>query len=259
MKWNVLLRFLTILLFLPVVAFGHSLKSNLPQTPEQELIELTRRWDKALVTRDADTLNRILSDDYTFAHSPKAQYLAFLQLPEIEYKSYERSGITARIYGETAILFGKASLSGKHPGVDWFSSSFNFMDVWIKQDGRWKCVATMHDQIQGATSRGTVRVGPEVKAGLVIVFKPGATDKQVNHFWLRMLQAPPQDERVYQFREGILSALKVPPVAGHQALAIQFQEDASLLQKQQIKERIRTSPLVLKVFENIAPTDVKLK
>jgi ketosteroid isomerase-like protein len=247
------------LLVLPAAVRGQDTQSKATKTSEQELVELTRDWDEALVKRDADTLNRILSDDYTFAHTPKAQYLAFLQLPELEYKSYERTGITARLYGDTAILFGKASVSGKYPGVDWFNSSFNFMDVWIKQKGQWKCIATMHDQIQGATSRGKVRVGPDVKAGLVIIFNAGTKDQQVNEFWRTVLEVADQSARGYRFRDGILSTLKVPPVEGHQALAVQFHDEATQAQKEKIKERIKGSTLVFRVFENIAPTDVKLK
>lgn len=258
MKRNTMIPLIALLL-LPVVVTGQDVQTKPTKTSEQELIALTHQWDAALVKRDAEALNRILSDDYTFAHLPKAQYLASLQLPEVEYKSYERTGITARVYGDTAILSGKASVSGKYPGVDWFNSSFNFMDVWIKQKGQWKCVATMHDQIQGTTSRGKVRVGPEVKAGLVIVFNAGTTDQQVNEFWRTVLEVPDQSARGYRFRDGILSTLKVPPIEGHQALTVQFHDDATQAQKEEIKKRIKDSPLVFRVFEDIAPTEVKLK
>lgn len=251
---------LIFLLFVPVlVATGQTVQSKSTSATEQELRELTRRWDEAVVRRDANTLNRILSDDYTFAGTPRSEYLAFLKTQGTEYKTSERSDITARIYGDTALLFGSASISGKFPDVYWFNSTFNFMDVWIKQQGQWKCVATMHDQIQGTTSTDSVRFGPDVKASLVIVFKSDTTDEQVEAFWRNVLQVLDQSGRGHRFREGISSTLNVSPIDGHQALAVQFQEDATQAQREEIKARIKRTPLVYKLFENIAPTDVKLK
>ena len=251
---------LDFLLFFPVLAAtGQTAQSESTSPTEQELRELTRRWDEAVVRRDANIMNRILSDDYTFAGTPKSEYLAFLKTQDIEYKTYERSDITARIYGDTALLFGRASVSGKSPDVYWFDSTFNFMDVWIKQQGQWKCVATMHDHIQGTTSRDSVRFGPDVKASLVIVFKSDATDEQVGAFWRNVLQVPDQSGRGHRFREGISSTLNVSPIDGHHALAVQFQEDAPQGQKEEIKSRIKRTPLVYKLFENVAPTNVKLK
>jgi len=52
------------------------------------------------------------------------------------------------------------------------------MDVWVKQQGRWRCVATKAEEIvQTYQKRRIVRFGPEVKANLVIVFKPNVTDE----------------------------------------------------------------------------------
>jgi hypothetical protein len=46
---------------------------------------------------------------------------------------------------------------------------------------------------------------------------------------------------------------------GYDAVVLTFDESIAPEQREQILTRIKTSALVYKVFENIAPADVKLK
>jgi hypothetical protein len=51
----------------------------------------------------------------------------------------------------------------------------------------------------------------------------------------------------------------VPAIDGYQAVAVTFHEDAKQAEKEEIKSRIRSASLVDRVFEDLAPDDIKLK
>lgn len=254
-----LLLLLVVYAWTPVVARSQAKRPGPGETTEQQLIELTCKWDEALLKRDVDALDLILADDYAFADTPKSYYLAALKTPDIQYASYKRSDIAIRVYGDTALVHATTDVGGKFPGVDWFWSLFHSLDVWIKQNGQWKCVATMHDEIKGETSRGRVQVGPQVKADLVIVFKSGTTEEQLNGFLRAVLQRPNPYGEGYKNQPGVRSILRVPPIDGYQAVAVSFHEDAKQVETDQIKSRVRSASLVDRVFKDIAPKDIKLK
>lgn len=103
-----------------------------------------------------------------------------------------------------------------------------------------------------------VPIGPEVKSDLVIYFKHGTTNDQINNFWNNVLSTPDRDGRGSWPKPGVgdLGAV-FPAVDGHEGVAVKFQESASQEEREQLKAAAGSSPLVFKIFENIAPADIK--
>lgn len=103
-----------------------------------------------------------------------------------------------------------------------------------------------------------VPFGPDVPASLVVYYKAGVTDEQIENFLRDELSKPHPEGRGYYHREGIAGLLRVfPPVQGHEAIAITFSANASQTQREEIKAAVRSSPIVYKVLENVAPADVR--
>ncbi len=102
-----------------------------------------RAWDEAYVKGDAAILNHLLADEFAFVGGPKkAEYLAsFKSRPADLVDSAVSTDIQVRVYGDTAVLIGLDTISGKNKGqpyvVKWL-----YMDVWIRRSGRWQCVKT---------------------------------------------------------------------------------------------------------------------
>jgi len=102
-----------------------------------------------------------------------------------------------------------------------------------------------------------VPIGPNVTASLIIYFKAGATDEQINNFSGEVLSKPKTD-RGAALQDGICMFLRVyPPVQNHEAIAITFCENATKENREKLKAAIVSSPIVYKVLENVAPSDVK--
>jgi ketosteroid isomerase-like protein len=239
-------------------------QSTAPSTPSPaiagEIRKLTRSWDQAMVKRDLVFLDGILADDYVISGLSKPKYLQLIKSSDIKYTSFDRQVLSVRVYGDTVLASGRTNLNGQSSPGGWFSSTFDFMDVWVKQQGRWRCVATSAEEIvQTYQKEEIVHFGPEVKASLVIVFKSDVTDNQVEDFRRDVLQVLSSDESERNYLSGIREYLRSLPIEKHEAVAITFHKDITNEQRSAIIDRVKSSPLVLKVFEDIAPASVKLK
>lgn len=223
----------------------------------RQLKALTREWDEALVKKDINKLNEILAVDFVNTGLPKTSYLALISLPQLKYSSFKKHEIKARVYGNSAVLYGRTDINGTLTGTDAFSSTFNFMDVWVKRGARWRCVAEFSDRIRDeeAEKQQMVPIGPDVKADLVVFFKVDATHDQIETFWGETLSI--KSNKGHTPRPGIRELLRLLPVQDHEGIAVTFFPNATSAQRDDIKARVKSSPLVYKVLEDVAPQDIK--
>src|ERR1700687_1118856 len=115
------LAFLILLLVAAVTPTASQSKRTNDARIEAQLRTLTRQWDEALVTKNINTLNQILATEVVITGLPKTAYLALIKIPELKYSSAKKQEIKARIYGGTAVLFGRNEITGTYPGADSFS------------------------------------------------------------------------------------------------------------------------------------------
>lgn len=102
------------------------------------------------------------------------------------------------------------------------------------------------------------RLGPDVSASLVIYFKLGTTEEQIEQFYQDYLFITRQDGRGEAHRYRIRTNLRLLPVQAnnYDAIAVTFQNDATENQRSSAKDAFESSVIVYKVFENIAPNDI---
>ena len=251
---------LTILVLLATsLCMAQKISENLQPQGESEVRKLTRLWDEAMVKGDVKFLDSILSDDYIISGRTKRQYLELITSSQVKYTAFDREIVSLRVYGDTALVFGQANINGQAFSNDWFSSTFSFMDVWVKQQERWRCVATKAEElIKTYQKQKIVKFGPEVQASLVVVFKSNITDGQIESFRHDVLQVTTSNEGGRRYLLGIREYLRVPQIQNHDAVALTFHDDITKGQREEIIKRIKSSPIVYKVFEDIAPAEVKL-
>jgi hypothetical protein len=97
-------------------------------------------------------------------------------------------------------------------------------------------------------------IGPDVKADLVVFFKKEATDDQIYTFAKENIGDPV--DRGYRSLPGMRTTLLVF-VDGHEGYAITFFPDATEVERKYVRSRIDASPIVFKVMENVAPSNIK--
>ena len=114
---------------------------------ESAVLEAEARRMDAMVRGDTGALGRILADDLTYTHASgvvdtKASLLSSLSSGRLKYKSIERADPRVRVYGDVAIVNGRAKV--RNVTAQGVSAPFTilFTDVYLrKPDRAWQQVS----------------------------------------------------------------------------------------------------------------------
>ena len=110
---------------------------------EQAVRAATQRWLDATVRADADALEGMLDEGYTFTHATTAitdtreEWLESFRSGRRRYKSWEITGVTVRLFECAAVMTGRGHQEVvRADGI--FGLHTSFTNVWVEQDGEWR-------------------------------------------------------------------------------------------------------------------------
>ena len=112
---------------------------------EQNLKDMENKWAKASLAGDGNALRSMLSEDFVNLDSDgsvhnKAETIA--RTKKAKFKVSEISDLQVNSHGDSAIVTGM--WVGK--GVDGMGKPIDtkerWVDTWVKNDGKWRCVAS---------------------------------------------------------------------------------------------------------------------
>jgi ketosteroid isomerase-like protein len=112
---------------------------------EEELKKLETDRAATAVKGDVATLEKQTADDYTFINmygqmSDKSQMVNAFKTGLTKLTSNEPSDMKVRVYGNTAVITGKADVKGTLGGKD-TNGQIMFTRVYLKKNGTWQSVA----------------------------------------------------------------------------------------------------------------------
>lgn len=111
---------------------------------EQELRQMNDEWVKALVRRDGETLERIMSDSFFFAYplegDDKAQFINDVVSGDLIVEYLTRENVSVRVWGATAVLTARDTAKWHYKGRE-FTGQYKIVHVYSNQDDRWQLVA----------------------------------------------------------------------------------------------------------------------
>ena len=110
-----------------------------------EIKALENERNRAILQGDAAALERLTSDDYTFVTlrgemRGKSEIVRDFRSGAAKYNSRVISDLNVRVYGDAAVVTGRASQKGAENGKD-YSGSYWFTRVYVRRKGRWTTVA----------------------------------------------------------------------------------------------------------------------
>ncbi|HVC10607.1 MAG TPA: nuclear transport factor 2 family protein [Burkholderiales bacterium] len=122
-------------------------------TVEQDILALEARRCAAMTAQDAATLAQLLHDDLVYTHSSavvdsKHSYVEGIRTGKFRYRKVEPSEQKVRVYGDTALVTGRAAIEVEVDGKP-KSLKLRYLNVWVKQAGAWKFVAWQSTSIPG--------------------------------------------------------------------------------------------------------------
>lgn len=128
-------------LLLAVASIAASANS---QTDEKTVAALDTEYQAAVKINDADTMDRILADDFVVVTGTgqiytKADLLNMARMKRIQYEHQEDSNRTVRVWGDTAVVTAVIWLKGVDEGkpFDWHVW---FSDTYVRTPSGWRYV-----------------------------------------------------------------------------------------------------------------------
>jgi ketosteroid isomerase-like protein len=140
MKWQRIALMLTILSLL-----GVPLAWSQGGNAEQQINDVTVQVYAALLKADANSLGKLLADDYTAIRNggilfTKAQEIENLKSGALKYETFDIQDLKIHVYGHTAVTTALVPTKGTINGNP-YSNTNRTTRVWVKQNGTWKCVS----------------------------------------------------------------------------------------------------------------------
>ena len=141
-------------ILLVMISFGGLVllaQAQMTRDSEGQVRELEGQRFRAMETVDVATLDRILSDDLIYTHAnglqhTKAELIGVIGSGDFKYESITPGDVRVRIYNETAVVNGRASMKIKS-GAGEQVFKLCYLDVYVKQDGRWQMVAWQSSRV----------------------------------------------------------------------------------------------------------------
>jgi ketosteroid isomerase-like protein len=113
---------------------------------EAALRAIEEKWDAASLKGDAATLATIFADGFITTDPEgkvrsKAETLSRVKSGEVKYQSAKADDLKFAIYGDAAVVTGrwKGKFVENGKTVD---ATERFTDLFVRQNGQWRCVAS---------------------------------------------------------------------------------------------------------------------
>lgn len=132
---------------------GEKVAEKVPATPTAEQ-SVRMLFDELVVSyskNDAAATARILADDLIFTNPfgevmTKEQRISEIKPGGIQFDSYTVDDVNVRVYGDTAVVTSRATLSGKR-GDQALSGQYRATSVFVKKGETWQVVALQSTRI----------------------------------------------------------------------------------------------------------------
>lgn len=111
-------------------------------------------WLGALVSGDADVLDRLTTPDFTYVHSSSTLdardfFLDAFRSGRRKYTNYSVEGVETRAYPGAVVASGLAHIR-LNPRGEEMKIETRFISVWVQQAGAWKMAAWHSTKIPDA-------------------------------------------------------------------------------------------------------------
>jgi len=122
-----------------------------PENTNEEVLKADEERNEALQKGDIATLERIYSDDLVYANASgallsKAQHLADIKAGKLIFRSFKHEDVETTVHGDTGVVTGISKSVVEYQGSV-SSSNRRFLNVFVKKNGQWLCVAHFETNI----------------------------------------------------------------------------------------------------------------
>lgn len=115
-------------------------------TIEAELISVAHDWDHAMVANDPDAIGRYMADDWMIVGADgsvidKPTFLGLVKSGALSHDVMTSEDLTVRVYADAAVVIARGVSGGLYRSQR-FLETERSSNVFVKQEGQWRCVLT---------------------------------------------------------------------------------------------------------------------
>jgi len=119
---------------------------------EIQVKQLERAWNQAEARHDAAAVTNIVADTLTYIDFDGSMMNKADYVKDVTNTSYQADHLfdekmDVKVYGNAAVVVGIYRETGTSKGKS-YVHRVRFTDMWIKQGGIWRCVASQNTLIQ---------------------------------------------------------------------------------------------------------------
>jgi ketosteroid isomerase-like protein len=113
---------------------------------EEGLLKVEKEFAQAIVSNNLEGIGRLVADDWIIIDSDggivdRTRFSEVIKSGALTHDMMESEDLRVRVYGDSAVVTGLTRTKGKFMGQE-FSTQERATDVFVKRDGRWRCVLT---------------------------------------------------------------------------------------------------------------------
>jgi ketosteroid isomerase-like protein len=116
----------------------------------RQVLAAERRWNTAYLAKDVEAFAALIAPSFVYTSErgvfDKTTYVGNLASGVVDIRGLRSSDQRVRLYGQTAIVTGLATLQATLNGQD-ISGRDDYTRVWIRRSGRWLAV-TQHASVR---------------------------------------------------------------------------------------------------------------
>jgi ketosteroid isomerase-like protein len=155
---------LAVLLVGAVVALTANLApaADSPDKAEKAVLAAMETWRQAMLTKDAAAFDKVFHPELSYGHSiglieSKQQATDHVLKSTTVYKAVELSDTKVKVYGDTALVTGKAHYE-KHPkGAPVLHQHLVVLSVWKQTARGWQMIARQSTEPNPAPPAATAK------------------------------------------------------------------------------------------------------
>jgi ketosteroid isomerase-like protein len=120
-----------------------------PTAIEETITKLEHDWVAAIMAKDVATIEKLLADEFVGTTNDR-RYVKKDAIHDVQMGTHELltlEDVQVRVFGDAAIVDVDQVEKSRHDGED-FSGTYLFTNVWVKQSGEWRAVASHGSRVR---------------------------------------------------------------------------------------------------------------
>jgi len=102
-------------------------------------------WDKALIAKDRAGIEANMAPEFVQLRGGgqlvgRDEFIRDVLEPTFSMDPYEVEDWDAKLFGDTALVYGRIRMSGLDEGKRW-SVHFRYIDTYVRRNGKWQVVS----------------------------------------------------------------------------------------------------------------------